>query len=101
MVGPVVTRMVVPSGLAPFTAHMPISPSPPVVLHDEIAVEERGKILRQLAAQHGAAAAGREGKNDPGQRSGLSERLAHFDRQRQADASRNEPPAVHLVLFPS
>jgi hypothetical protein len=30
MVGPVVTRMVVPSGLAPFTALMPISPSPPV-----------------------------------------------------------------------
>ena len=30
IVGPVVTRMVVPSGLAPFTALMPISPSPPV-----------------------------------------------------------------------
>ena len=30
MVGPVVTRMVVPSGLAPFTDLMPISPSPPV-----------------------------------------------------------------------
>ena len=30
IVGPVVTRMVVPSGLAPFTALMPIRPSPPV-----------------------------------------------------------------------
>ena len=30
MVGPVVTRMVVPSGLAPLTALIPISPSPPV-----------------------------------------------------------------------
>src|SRR5205809_6475793 len=30
IVGPVVTRMVAPSGLAPFTALMPIRPSPPV-----------------------------------------------------------------------
>ena len=32
MVGPVVTRMVVPSGAAPFTDRIPIKPSPPVRL---------------------------------------------------------------------
>ena len=61
MVGPVVTRTVALSGAAPFTARMPIRPSPPVRFSTMKLRSSSGpKILRQLAAQHVAAAAGRE-----------------------------------------
>ena len=61
MVGPVVTRMVVPSGLAPFTDLMPISPSPPVRFSTmKLRSSSCGKILRQQPAKQVAAAAGRE-----------------------------------------
>ena len=77
MVGPVVTRMVVPSGLAPFTALIPISPSPPVRFSTMTLRSSSGRdVLRQDPAQRVAAAAGREGKDDLGQRPGLGERSA-------------------------
>ena len=58
------------------------------------------EVLGQDPAQRVPAAPGRERKDDSGQRSGLSERLGRFDRQRQADASRNEIPAVHYCPVP-
>ena len=81
IVGPVVTRMVVPSGLAPFTALMPISPSPPVRFSTMMLRSSKwAEVLRQQPAQRVAATAGRKGKDDFGQRARLRQRLARPSR---------------------
>ena len=101
MVGPVVTRMVVPSGLAPFTALIPISPSPPVRFSTITLRSSIGrKILRQLPAQPVAAAAGREGKDDLGQRAGLRPRKTCFRQQRQRQRAGHEISTVHSHPLP-
>jgi hypothetical protein len=46
------------------------------VLDDDVAVEQGADVLRQQAAQRVAAAAGRERKDDFGQRTRLRQRLA-------------------------
>jgi hypothetical protein len=53
-------------------------------------------MLSHQPAKRVAAAAGREGKDDPGQRTGLAERIPRFSGQRQRGASGNEISAVHL-----
>jgi hypothetical protein len=56
-------------------------------------------MLRHHPAERIPAAAGRERKDDFGQRTGLTERIACFRGQRQGSASGNEISAVHCVVL--
>jgi hypothetical protein len=95
MVGPVVTRIVDPSGAAPLTDLIPISPSPPgAIFDDHVATERLAEMLGHDPAERVTAATGREGKDDLRQRTGLTERIACAC-QRQSNASRNKFSAVH------
>ena len=79
MVGPVVIRIVVPSGLALITALIPISPSPPVRFSTMTLRSSSGpRCCADQPAERVAAAAGRERKDDLGQRPGLGERVARL-----------------------
>jgi hypothetical protein len=54
-------------------------------------------MSRQNPAERVAAAAGRERKDDLGQRTGLAERIARFRGQRQPEAPGQEASAIHRV----
>ena len=100
MVGPVVTRMVDPSGLAFLTHLMPISPSPPVRFSTMmVAIEQFAGVLCHQSAQRVAAATGRERKDHFRQRTGLAKRRLRFREPYQAGASGKEISAVHVVAF--
>src|SRR2546423_9999644 len=62
MVGPVVTSIVAPSGLAFLTALIPISPSAPVIFDNDRAIQKLADLLRQETAEGVSAAAGRKRK---------------------------------------
>ena len=99
MVGPVVTKIVEPSAAAPLTDLIPIRPSPPVRFSTMTLWSTTAEMLRHQPAKRIAAAAGREGKDDPGQRTGLAERFLGFRGQRQRGASGNETSTVHCVVL--
>src|SRR5882672_1469583 len=67
------------------------------VLDNHVAIEKWTDMLRQDPAKRVATAAGRERKDDLGQRTGLAERIACFRGQRQAEAPGQEVSAIHRV----
>ena len=92
-------RIVAPSGLAPLTDLIPISPSPPVRFST---ITERSsgwlRFLRDQPAERVAAAAGREGKDDFGERPGLGECIARSRGQCQTAIAAKK---LRRSMFPS
>jgi hypothetical protein len=75
MVGPVVIRIVVPSGARVhhrFDRDQAVAAG--AILHDHAAVEQRPQVLGHQAGDQVAAASGREWKHDLGQRTALRTR---------------------------
>ena len=96
MVGPVVTRMVAPSGAAFITDLIAISPSPPVRFSTmKLTAEQRREVLGEHAADQIAAAAGRERKDDLGERAALRTRGVRH--KGETGASGQKAAAVHDV----
>ena len=88
MVGPVVIRTVVPSAAAFITDLIPIRPSAPVRFSTMMVRSSAPpQVLGDEAAQHVAAAAGRERKDQLGQRPGLGERPAGARKGERTGAS--------------
>ena len=88
--------MVVPSGLAFLTdldSDQPVAAG--AVLDDDGAIEKLAYLLGQQTAKRVAAAAGREGKDQLGQRAGLAERIPRYRGQRQTGAAGHETSAIH------
>ena len=101
MVGPVVTRIVVPSGPAPLTDLIPISPSPPVRFSTITLRSSSGPrcwpTSRQSASPPPPAANGKT----IFQRPGLRERIAGSCNQRPSDASGQKMTAIHFDFPPT